>query len=121
MIRREDLAPHPAECGTGAVCGNVADRVKRGESVRIVGLGTLALYRLESCPPKDSYRLTLTTAEGKGLAGRMAPFPTGDREIALYEDTKHLARALGAPVEVHGTARVNAAGEGSTLVTTVQP
>lgn len=90
MIRRAHLASLAGWTGEPPL----VTRVKRGESVRITGLGTLA--RVVTPAPVSaevSYRLTLIAAVAKD-------YSVGYEATALETDVRHLARALGAPVEV---------------------
>lgn len=122
MIRREQLAASVAN-DSPDVAGEAADRVKRGEAVRIVGLGTLVMHdqretiRGADCVgPDPRYRLTLTAAVAKATA-RLG-------HGQFFYDTQCLARALGAPVEVwapEAAYRGMAEHKGPRLITTVQP
>ena len=100
----------------------VAARVRRGESVRIVGLGTLARKpHLDAYAIRGVYRLTLTAAVAKTFAHDLDA--DNDRGNGVMRDVRHLARALGAPVEVWSPGRPGTAWRdfGGTHVTTVQP
>jgi hypothetical protein len=103
VIRREDLT-HCTEAGsvrTGAE--GAALLVKAGESVLIRGLGTLARVEGRYIPGgvgPSTYRLTLTAAVAKASHH---PNPHARAVLKEWQDVKrdvrHLARALGAPVE----------------------
>ena len=136
MIRREDLGREcaPASNRPAVIVADLAARdVRRGQAVRIVGLGTLARIECRFCTaegpgntpcPASVYRFTLTA---KLAAAYRVPFrsaieacPKTTREIEA--DVRHLARALGAPVEVYGPGqRGQYTGAHPHLITTVHP
>jgi hypothetical protein len=137
VIRREHLAaiveanpPHR----TGAALA--ASQVKRGESVRVIGLGTLACVCPTGILGQSSYRLTLTTEESTPAKLRGTWQAAKELYGAGYEDVRHLAQALGHPVEVSAPTKEPHAsdcacnGRGApcgkanvpaALITTVQP
>lgn len=131
MIRREQLAASVAN-DSPDVAGEAADRVKRGEAVRIVGLGTLARVYAYTGGSDGNYRfrLTLTATAAKACGdsdwthvacGRAS---VADARSDVHHDVRHLARALGAPVEVwapEAAYRGMAEHKGPRLITTVQP
>lgn len=88
VIRRERL------CGVGWAEGLCRD-IGRGEAVRIIGLGTLE--RVKVAPTWRAYRLTLTAAVVKNEVARDGGVSAMS---TMVSDVRHLARALGAPVEV---------------------
>lgn len=103
MIRREELACRhrawvlceEAECALS----QIAAQVRRGETARVSGLGTIAEHRPATGP---CIRLTLDgdIASAAIDRRRMGTFALSENVTA---DIKLLARALGAPVEVVGT------------------
>lgn len=131
-MNRHDLA-HSLTLGgrngreaTGAQ--HVAHAVQRGESVRIVGLGTLKaegrwLTRaFDATRQPDAYCLTLTT----DVIQAFRPFETHGFPQVLFDDIRHIARALGAAVEVWAPGKCVRGGCGPDcgapkLITTVQP
>jgi hypothetical protein len=130
MIRREDLSGSEA----GESAAHVRDEMAGGRPVRITGLGVLARIEVDTTGPapwnlpgprKFAYRLTLTAA----VANAEVPFrgkhpaPDGNVPRELHDDARHLAHALGAPVEVHVPKRPPfvKGPEYPTLITTVSP
>jgi hypothetical protein len=121
VIRREHLA------STATVGGNprttpshlAAERVKRGEAVRITGLGTLALAKSEKST-RYVYRLTLTAAVAKALGGAI-DFASDSPDRPLLVDVRHLARALGADVEVWAPSVSHGSKMPGALLTKVSP
>lgn len=104
--------------------------VQRGESVRIVGLGTLVRRYTDPTIEENpcDCRLTLTAAVAPRAGAYTSPewaLPTD-----LHADVRHLARALCSPIEVWSPARKGSTGWGSNHrhgdtvakhITTVQP
>lgn len=104
MIRRKDVATTDAKEWLRAAW----------KPVRIYGLGVLTVGS-----PDPIYRLTLTAAVAKAetAAG-------GAIWRDLESDVRHLARALGAPVEVwsnNGRAGVTPIPGRSKLITSLHP
>lgn len=93
MIRRDELACDAPD-GDETIADLVAYRVKAGEMVRIAGLGMLVRYDLGG-PGEPRYRLTLTAA----VAKKYHPEALACEVASIEDDVRHLARALGAPVE----------------------
>lgn len=126
MIRREHLGLDISHGDNATVA---AEAVQRGQSVRIVGLGTLAVALPGTSgemmsPPPAAYRLTLTAVMSRYFAPGFEAAATGRGE--LLADVRHLARALGAPVEVWSPGKCVRGGCGPdpavpTLLTTVSP
>jgi len=125
VIRREDLARVSPRVGVDTVADDAAERVQRGESVRIAGLGTLARAYPSLAGPAEPcvYRLTLTAAVAKAThhANPQARVVLKEwREMT--SDVRHLARAIGAPVEVWAySAAARLVGGEADRVTTVSP
>lgn len=117
MIRREDLTkPVPvAKNFAGTYADLAAAQAKRGESVRVVGLGTLIDTDPRNFVSVGPYRLTLTAGVAKLV-----------RDGHLFDrDVRHLARALGAPVEVwappSGKGGAYESDYRTTRITTINP
>ncbi len=131
MIRREQIddTAGVSDAGFWTHADDAAERVKDGEDVRIAGLGVLA-WRMCSdectgaghCSRRHTYRLTLTAVVAKSTLRTNALL---GEECAsdIVHDVRHLARAIGAPIEVWAPrpSRSVPPGCGARLITTVQP
>jgi len=121
-IRRQDIGGG-AGCKATSVAALIRQAIERREPIHVTGLGTMV--RSEGDDSKAwTYRLTLTAAVAKDLAG----FPDHQslaRRANMFVDVLHLARALGAPVEVWAPAGVARRSADvlidPIIITTVQP
>lgn len=100
MIRRETLSM-PPDGPTYLDAMREVRRVQRGESVRIIGLGTLV--RRDAPGDVPVYRLTLTAA----VAPRPSAYTSPEWALPsdLHTDVRHIAAALGAPVEIYAPGK----------------
>lgn len=131
MIRREDIGREIAP-SSNRTAVTVADLVARealaGRSARIVGLGVLAKVANPIDGWAGLYRLTLTATVAKraNAPDKLGPRLNLKDGLDVYADVRHLARALGANVEVwvpgqRGHRNGCVCEDGARLVTTVHP
>lgn len=107
----------------------VAREVLAGRSVRIVGLGVLSEVFPRVARPV--YRLTLTAAVARACLGTAdwgtrAGLAVRRENEYMTRDARHIARALGANVEVwapgqRGHRNGCVCEDGARLITTVHP
>jgi len=69
-------------------------------------------------PPRDSYRLTLTAAVWQATSKANGVDAPG---TDIRRDVTHLARALGAPIEVYAPWMTGRPNREPALITTVSP